>query len=139
VDYGFWAKERAIPMKAFTYFVLTLIILAVVGYFISNSGSNAGNAINNAGNSNGDIQKINIGFKNGNYYPNTIKVKAGQPVSITLDESVTGCLRSFNIRDLGVSAISRTPDQTIDFTPTKKGTFRFACSMGMGTGTIIVE
>ena len=85
------------------------------------------------------MQKVVISEKNLNYYPNEIKVKAGQPVSISLDSSVTGCLRSFNIRDLGVSKNAKTPSDTIDFTPIKKGTFKFACSMGMGYGSIIVE
>lgn len=87
----------------------------------------------------GEVQEITLSMKNYNYYPNTITVKAGQPVSITLDNSVGGCYRSFVIRDLGVSKYTKSPSDTIDFTPTKKGTFRFACSMGMGTGTIIVE
>ena len=119
--------------------LFTLIILIIAGgwFFIGSSWTVNANVSNDGSTEN--VQKVTLSMKNYNYYPNTIKVKAGQPVSITLDESVTGCLRSFNIRDLGVSAISRTPDQTIDFTPTKKGTFRFACSMGMGTGTIIVE
>jgi len=96
--------------------------------------------INNTANQqNAETQRITLSMKNYNYYPNTIKVKAGQPVSITLDESVSGCYRSFTIRDLNVAKYSRTPSDTIDFVPAKKGTFRFSCSMGMGTGTIIVE
>ena len=74
-----------------------------------------------------------------NYNPNTIKVKAGVPVEITLDSSVRGCYRSFSIPKLGVSKRSSNPSDTIKFTPNQKGTFRYQCSMGMGTGTIIVE
>ncbi|OIO81442.1 hypothetical protein AUJ84_01085 [Candidatus Pacearchaeota archaeon CG1_02_32_132] len=77
--------------------------------------------------------------KNYNYYPSEIKVKANQPVEITLDDKVVGCLRAFTIRDLGVSKYARTPDEKIIFTPNKKGTFTFSCSMGMGYGKIIVE
>jgi len=122
-------------MKAITWSVIIIIIGAVfVAFFMS---GNTGSSSTTSGSA--DSQKVNIGMKNGNYYPQIIKVKVGQPVSITLDSSVTGCYRGFNIRDLGVSAVSRSPSQTIDFTPTKTGTFRFACSMGMGTGTIVVE
>jgi hypothetical protein len=60
-------------------------------------------------------------------------------VEITLDNSVKGCLRSFNIKDLGVQKSSKNSDDKITFTPTKKGTFKFACVMGMGYGNIIVE
>jgi len=126
--------------KSTIYGILIFAIIVLVGFFFLKSPSTT-NEIVPMGNNviQGEIQQIVIGEKNLNYYPNTITVKAGQPVSITLDSSVTGCLRSFNIKDLGVSGYAKTPRETIDFTPTKKGTFRFACSMGMGYGSIIVE
>jgi plastocyanin domain-containing protein len=85
-----------------------------------------------------NVQKITLSFKNYNYYPNTISVEAGKPVEITLDNSIRGCFRSFNIRDLGVSYSSSSPSDVIKFTPTKKGAFQFTCSMRMGYGTINV-
>ncbi|MBS3157152.1 cupredoxin domain-containing protein [Candidatus Woesearchaeota archaeon] len=129
-----------IEIKKSSLYLVGIVILIVLGiYFISNTGGNSitGNAV--ANNVNGDAQNIVIGMKNFNYYPNTIKVKANQPVSISLDKSVYGCLRDFTIREFGVRKYLRTPEDTIVFTPTKKGTFGFACSMGMGTGTLIVE
>jgi len=128
--------------KSTLYFIGILLVLAAGGFFFLRSGSSAisGNVISEGAQVvQGEIQKVVIGEKNANYYPNTIKVKANQPVSITLDNSVQGCLRSFNIKELGVSKYARTPSETIDFTPTKEGTFTFACSMGMGYGKIIVE
>ena len=88
---------------------------------------------------NNEIQKITLGIKNYNYYPNTIKVKAGIPVRINLDESVRGCYRSFVIRDFGIAKRLATPEDYVEFIPSKKGTYTFACSMGMGRGKIIVE
>ena len=129
-----------IEIKKSSLYLVGIVILIVLGiYFISNTGGNSitGNAV--ANNVNGDAQNIVIGMKNFNYYPNTIKVKANQPVSISLDKSVYGCLRDFTIREFGVRKYLRTPEDTVVFTPTKKGTFGFACSMGMGTGTLIVE
>jgi|SRR3989338_6714920 len=127
--------------KALIYFIIIFFIAVGIVYFAANMGSTtAGNVVNAAGNSNtGDVQKINIGFKNYNYYPNTITVKEGQSVEITLDSSVRGCYRSFNIKSLGVSKSSSGPSDTIKFTPNQKGSFEFACGMRMGTGTIIVE
>ena len=84
-------------------------------------------------------QKVTIGMKNGNYYPNTLTVNAGQPVELALDSSVTGCFRSFTIRELGISKYVKTPADTITFTLPRAGTYAFACSMGMGYGTLIVE
>lgn len=124
----------------------TLFLAAIVGIVVLagailflNSGDTItnGNMVNN-GNT-GNAQKITLGMKNGNYFPDTITVKANQPVELTLDSSVVGCYRAFTIRDLGVADLSNNPLDTIIFTPTKTGTFQFACSMGMGFGTIVVD
>ena len=77
-------------------------------------------------------------MKNGNYYPNTVNVEVNKPVRIYLDSSVRGCYRSFVIKSFGVSKNLRTPEDYVEFIPTKEGTYGFACSMGMGTGKIIV-
>ena len=125
------------------YILFIILIIGVIGIFMfvnaggANNNPATGNVVNNDNSE--DTQKITLGVKNFNYYPNTITVKAGKPVSITLDSSVQGCLRSFNIKDLGVKEYSQSPSQTIDFTPTEKGTFAFSCSMGMGYGKLIVE
>lgn len=129
-------------MKNTTVLFLIAVILIAGGAFVfgkSNSvtGNNVLDDSENSGS--GEVQKIVIGERDLNYYPNTIKVKAGQPVSISLDNSVTGCLRSFTIRDFGLQKYLRTPQETLDFTPTQKGTFNFACSMGMGFGKLVVE
>ena len=131
--------------KTTLMFFAVLVLIVVGGFFFVRAGNNGtdngsvtGNVVN-TGNVGGEVQKITLSTKNYNYYPNTIKVKVNQPVEITLDGSVSGCLRAFTIKDLGVYKVSRSPSETVDFTPTQKGTFRFSCSMGMGTGTIIVE
>lgn len=114
--------------------LITIIIIAIIIGGIFFFKQITGNSI-----SNGNVQKITISMKNYNYYPTTITVKEGMPVEITLDNSVGGCYRSFNSPALGVSQYSNSPSQKITFTPNKKGTFEFACSMRMGRGTIIVE
>lgn len=134
-------------MKNITILVLMGIMILVIGSFVfvssgkTNGDGNTitGNVVANGNVVNGEMQKITLSTKNYNYYPSEIKVKANQPVELTLDENVYGCLRSFTIRDLGVSKRSKSPEDKIVFTPTKKGTFTFACSMGMGYGKIIVE
>mgnify|MGYP001592966948 FL=1 len=129
-------------MKNTTILLLIAVILIAGGAFVfgKSNGATGNDALDDSGNSgSGEIQKIIISERDLNYYPNTITVKAGQPVSISLDNSVTGCLRSFTIRDFGLSKYLRTPQETLDFTPTQKGTFNFACSMGMGFGKLVVE
>jgi plastocyanin domain-containing protein len=127
-------------MKNTTMLISMLFILIFAGvFFLKNSATTEINQIKVPTVNTEEVQKIILSIKDYNYYPNTIKVREGIPVSITLDSSISGCFRSFTIRDLGINKYSKNPKDTIDFIPNKKGTFRFACSMGMGTGTIIVE
>jgi len=125
--------------KSTLYYLLGIIIILVIAgsFMLKAIPSSTENLVELK--ANGEAQKVVIGVKDYNYYPNTIKVKAGVPVSLSLDKSVYGCLRDFTIRDFGIRKYLKTPEDTLEFTPTKKGTFAFACSMGMGTGTLIVE
>ena len=125
-------------MKPVYYLILTILIIIVAGYFLlgKNSNDNSGAVIGEGGE---DYQKVVLGIKNYNYYPNTIEVKANQPVRIYLDKSVVGCYRSFTIRELGIAKYLKTPEEYVEFTPTIPGTFGCSCSMGMGTGTMIVK
>ncbi len=121
---------------------MIVIMTLVIGGFVFVNGKNGttSNVVSNNGQVvQGQTQKVLISGKNFNYYPSKINVKANQPVEITLDDKVKGCLRAFTIRDLGVSQYARTPNDKIFFTPNKKGTFTFTCSMNMGFGKIIVE
>ena len=124
--------------KSTIYGILIFLVIVLVGYFFLKSNNTVnGNVINT--DSNGEVQKVTLSIKNYNYYPNTITVKSGTPVRIYLDNTVTGCLRSFTIKDLGIAKNLPKPNDYVEFTPNKKGTYRFDCSMGMGTGTLIVE
>ncbi|OIO41595.1 hypothetical protein COU56_03145 [Candidatus Pacearchaeota archaeon CG10_big_fil_rev_8_21_14_0_10_31_9] len=135
-------------MKNTTILAIIGLVIIAVGAFIYFDSNNVQGIDNvnanpdsdiNPDTSNGDVQKVNIGIKNYNYYPNTITVKANKPVEITLDSSVVGCYRGFVIRGFGINQYSSNPSEKITFTPTKTGTYKFQCSMGMGRGTIIVE
>lgn len=123
--------------KSTLYTVLVLVLIVIGGFmFFQSGGSGSSDDVNVKSD---DVQNVVLGIKNYNYYPNTITVKAGMPVRISLDNSVAGCYRSFTIKELGISKNLKTPADYIEFTPTKKGTFRFACIMGMGYGTLVVE
>ena len=120
--------------RNFFIFLAIAIIVITGGYYLINK-SPTGNIVSD----NRDKTEITLSMKNYNYYPNTITVKKGIPVEITLDSSIRGCYRSFLIPSLGVSKRSSSPEDKITFTPQKTGTFRYQCGMGMGTGTIVVE
>ncbi len=127
-------------IKTIAYLIGIFLILGTFGYFMLGEGNNTGNIVKASSNINSEnVQEIIIGMKDFNYYPNTITVKAGQPVSISLDNTVQGCFRDFTIREFGIRKYMQNPTDTVTFTPTKPGTYTFACSMGMGRGTLIVE
>lgn len=127
-------------MKNIVIVLGIIILLAVGGYLAFNHSQKENVVINGNGVSNiGGVQSFVLSTKNANYYPQEIRVKVNEPVSISLDRSVTGCFRSFTIKEFGISKYLATPQDSLEFTPSKKGKFKFACSMGMGYGDLIVE
>ena len=121
--------------------VIVAIVLIIGGFMFVNGKAVTGSVIAEEPQAlAGEIQSVTLGMRDFVYYPQEIRVKAGQEVEVTLDSSVKGCGRSFAIRDLGVSGYARTPNDKITFTPNKKGTFMATCSMGMvGPTKFIVE
>jgi len=74
------------------------------------------------------------------YRPSTLRVKAGVPVRWVITSTSTyTCASSIIIPSLNISKDLEKGENIIEFTPTKKGTIPFSCSMGMYRGTFIVE
>lgn len=82
---------------------------------------------------------INITDDEG-YTPNEIRIKKGVPVKVTLRTQKTyGCARALVIPSLNIQKIlPQTGEETFEFTPDKKGTIDFSCSMGMYRGSFEV-
>ncbi len=86
-----------------------------------------------------EVQVVTLSMKDYNYDPQVIRLKQNVPAQIVVDmNKVQGCLRSIVIPEYGVRKVVRPGDNVISFTPKKKGTFSFSCSMGMGFGKIVV-
>ncbi len=85
-------------------------------------------------------QLVKIQVTNHGYSPNKIQVKAGKPVELTLQSKETySCALSFILQEFGVAVdLKPTDTKKVSFTPNKKGTFTFSCSMGMYSGTLEV-
>ncbi len=87
-----------------------------------------------------DVQVINMKVSAAGYEPNLIVVRKGIPVKIITDStSDAGCVRGFQMPDLGVpnKALEVGRDE-IDFIPDKVGEFGFNCQMRMSTGKVNV-
>src|SRR3989338_4188104 len=122
-------------------YTVTAIIVAILFFtFISPSVSQGVREPNRIATTdtvqNGNVQVVELSVKEGNYYPQVIKLKQNIPVQMVVDlNTVKGCLTSIRIPEYGVKKTVTRSDNIITFTPTKTGTFPFSCSMGMGTGT----
>ena len=135
-------KEPTETRKPALYGIGILLIVAAAGFFMLQNAPDS--AVQDepppetAAAGSGEVQEVVLGMKNFNYHPNTVTIKAGVPTRLSLDDSVYGCFRDFTIRELGIRKYLRTPNDYIEFTPTKPGTYTFACSMGMGVGKLVV-
>ena len=82
-------------------------------------------------------QVVNLGLDRGGYLPREITVKEGVPVTLKNDGSLGGCGLYPMQPELGMNA-NFAQNSEYTFTPTKKGTYTFTCSMGMYKGTMNV-
>lgn len=76
----------------------------------------------------------------GVYEPSVLRVRQGVPVrwEITRDAWV-GCASTLVLPAFGVNQSLQEGENVISFTPTRTGSFRFSCAMGMVRGTLVVE
>ncbi len=128
--------------------VLGIIGVILIGLFLviatRNFFSNdqvTGNIVQNVNaDDNKNSQIVKLTLKDYNYFPNILNFKKGEPAKIIVDTNkVKGCFAGIIIPDLGIKKFVIDNDNIIEFTPTKTGTFKFSCPMGMGSGKIIVS
>ena len=88
----------------------------------------------------GEVQKITININSNGYSPRNLRVKANQPVELTLkNNEAYSCASAFSFRAFGLYADLGPREQKVfSFTPTKPGNYTFSCSMGMYTGILEV-
>jgi plastocyanin len=86
----------------------------------------------------GDFQVIKMTVAS-SFTPNTFTVQANKPVRWIVDGTQAGgCTQYLVMRDFGISESVGGTVSTIEFTPTKTGSFMFSCGMGMVRGTMNV-
>ncbi len=73
------------------------------------------------------------------YAPDTLYVQVGTPVRWDIyGSNRMGCASSLVLREFGVRTSLRPGFNSVRFVPSRPGTFRFTCSMGMTRGTMVV-
>jgi sulfite exporter TauE/SafE len=103
----------------------------------NNSANLQGNSVVETENT----QKVTIEIQNRGYAPNSFQVRAGKPVEMTiLNKDAYSCASAFVFREFGINTYVKPGNsETFTFTPQKPGRYIFACSMGMYSGTMIVN
>ena len=88
----------------------------------------------------GGVQEVRVTVKGG-YTPDTIVVRAGQPVRLQFYRDETAdCSERVVFDDFGVdAALPAFQTTAIEFTPAEPGEFRFHCGMNMLRGLLVVE
>lgn len=128
-------------MKNTTTIIMIIILVLIGGWFTFVNGKNVNSAniisdekqiVNN------EMQKIVLSQSGYNY--KDISAKAGKPIKISADKSVSGCLRSavFNVNGKKYSKYLKTTEDVLELPALSKGTYTFSCSMGMGFGKLVV-
>ncbi len=119
-------------------YVVTAVGLAaivwVLWYFLFSKGSQA-LAPTVAG-----VQEVRVLVKGG-YTPDTIVVRAGEPVRLQFYRDETAdCSERVVFEDFGIDAALPAFQTTpVEFTPGEAGEFRFRCGMNMLKGLLVVE
>ncbi len=86
------------------------------------------------------VQEVRITVKGG-YTPDTIVVRAGQPVRLQFFRDETAdCSERVVFEDFGIDiALPAFQTTAVEFTPDQAGEFRFRCGMNMLKGLLVVE
>lgn len=83
-------------------------------------------------------QEVVVTASSGGYSPRNTEIKAGIPTTLVVrSEGAAGCVRSFVIGDAEM-VLPVSGDTRIDLGTPSAGELRYACGMGMYTGTITV-
>jgi plastocyanin domain-containing protein len=119
-------------------YVVTAVGLAaivwVLWYFLFSRGSQAW-APTVVG-----VQEVRVLVKGG-YTPDTIVVRAGEPVRLQFYRDETAdCSERVVFEDFGIDvALPAFQTTSVEFTPEEAGEFRFRCGMNMLKGLLVVE
>jgi plastocyanin domain-containing protein len=87
------------------------------------------------------VQKATVLVQDGKYTPSTIEVKKGTPVQITFKGGKKmGCGATIEFKSLKqTKTVKEGKTVAFSFTPSSAGEVKFACSMDMIRGKVVVK
>jgi sulfite exporter TauE/SafE/copper chaperone CopZ len=84
-------------------------------------------------------QEVNMEVNRYGWEPSSFVLKKGVPVKWIIDvKELTGCNNEIIVRDYGIEKKLKKGINTVEFTPTKTGTVRWSCWMGMIPGSFVI-
>ena len=88
----------------------------------------------------GGVQELRITVSGG-YRPDIVRAHTGAPLRIVFDRQEDGdCSSKVVFADLALSRyLAPFTETTVEFTPTRPGSYGFACGMNMLHGTLLIE
>ena len=119
-----------------TMFALCVVVIAIFSLF-----ANAQRATKARKQQTNKIQSVRINLTEGGYKPSSFRLKKGVPARVTfVRKTADECgeeivIPAYNIRRF----LPVGKAVSVRFTPTKTGTFGFACGMDMLHGKLIVQ
>jgi len=86
-------------------------------------------------------QRVDMKVTSEGFVPAEVKVKKGHPVELVVTRTTDRtCAKQIVIKDAGISQdLPLDRAVTVAFTPGKSGKLRYACSMDMIAGVLLVE
>lgn len=123
------------PVKVILFVISIVAVMAVGAFFLLKLGATTPAVANTPSGNAQDVQIVRMAVVGYKYEPETITVKAGQPVRWIVDATqATGCAQSLVMRKYGINAVLQGSNNVFEFTPTQTGTVSFSCSMNMVRG-----
>jgi plastocyanin len=83
-------------------------------------------------------QRFTINIGDAGYEPSRIKASSASPITLTVGKG-EGCAAGFTMPSLGIEKDNSSGPVTFSLGKLKAGTYRFACSMDMVQGTLVVK
>ncbi|GEL68851.1 cupredoxin domain-containing protein [Myxococcus virescens] len=87
------------------------------------------------------VQTVDLTVTSKGFEPSDVKVKAGQPVRLVVTrKTAKTCATEIVMADLGINKpLPMDTPVTVEFTPSKSGTLRYACAMDHISGLVTIQ